>query len=51
MKSRVKSWLPGAEGKRNGVEVVRTYKLSHIRKIRSEDLTYNMVAIADIALI
>ena len=51
VKSRVESWLPGAGGKRNGVEVVRTYKLSHIRKIRSEDLIYTMVAIADCALI
>ena len=50
-RNRVESWLPGAGSKRNGVEVVRTYKLSHIRKIRSEDLIYNMAARADIALI
>ena len=46
-RNRIEKWLLAAEDGRSKERLVKGYKLSVIRQIRSEDLMYNMVTIAD----
>ena len=50
-KQRVKKWLPGSGVWGNRERLLNGYKLSAVRRIRSEKLMQNMVTIVNVSVL